>query len=143
MELYTKYRGEEAGYRQAKLEDFMDIMELPQFDHELKWRKVVEKPPRRKINYGNSTIRRSNSSQSKEAQVVAQNPAVRNTGMVRANSNSLTNKELKKHKPSTPSSSSSSSGEEEDMDDDMEDDSRDTLNDTLNDKFSTPTGSKD
>ena len=100
VELFTKYRGEESGYRFAKLEDFMDTTELPLFDHDLKWRKVVEKPPRRKINYGANTVGRSNSSQRKESQTEDQTPAIRQTGIIRANSNSLSN-ELKKHKPST------------------------------------------
>ena len=132
VELFTKYRGEESGYRHTKLEDFMDTYELPRFDHDLKWRKVAEKPPRRKINYGTNTVGRSNSKQRKESQAEVQTPAIRQTGIVRANSNSTSN-ELKKHKPSSPSSSSSSSGEDEDMDD-----SRNTETDS----FSTPTGSK-
>ena len=142
VELYTKYRGEEAGYRLAKLGDFMDTMELPQFDHDLKWRRVVEKPPRRKINYGNSTIRRSNSSPNQRcSNSTDETPAVRNTGLVRANSNSITNNDLKKLKPNTPTSSSSSSGEDDDREDDMED--MDDERDPLEEEFSTPTGSNE
>ena len=137
IELFTKYRGEEQGYRFTKLEDYMDTNELPTFDHDLKWRRVVEKPPRRKIVYGNNKVARSNSRQRQEGQTSDQTPASRQTGLIRANSNSVSN-ELKKHKLSTTSSSSSSSEEDEDM----IDDSREEII-TDEDKFGTPTGAKE
>ena len=42
IEVYTKYRGEAAGYRVTKLEDFTDPKLLPAFDHSIRWRKVTE-----------------------------------------------------------------------------------------------------
>ena len=136
VELFTKYRVEEFGYRLAKLDDFMVTAELPLFDHNLKWRKVIEKPPRRKINYGNNTVGRTNVRQSKDGQTKDHTPANRQTGIIRVNSNSLNN-ELKKHKLST-TSSSSSSDEDEALNDDSKDDKG-----METDTFSTPTGRKE
>ena len=47
MEVYTKVKGEESGYRREKLEDFTDISLIPEFDYSIKWRKLQEKTPRK------------------------------------------------------------------------------------------------
>ena len=56
IEVLTKERWSEEPYRSVDLKDFMGEMELPPFDHSRRWLQRLDRPPRRKIVYGNPSI---------------------------------------------------------------------------------------
>ena len=56
VEIFTKLKRSEEGFRKANLEDFMETAELPAFDHELSWKRRSERFERRKPNYRNSNL---------------------------------------------------------------------------------------
>ena len=136
VELFIKYRGEQSGYRQIKLSDFMDTNNLPSFDHKVHWKRFVDQPPRRKVTYKSVTAVTAKSVTAVTTNSVTavktvtgvtgsmdtvENPtggkSPRITGLTRANSNSLSS-ENKKQK--LASAVSSSSDEDEDEEDDYE-----------------------
>ena len=47
IEVFTKTKGEETGYRKVELDDFTDMSAVPEFNFTIKWRKFTDKPPRR------------------------------------------------------------------------------------------------
>ena len=51
IEVFMKYKGEDAGYRLVKLSEFTDITAVPEFNHKIRWKRYVDRPPRRKIRY--------------------------------------------------------------------------------------------
>ena len=51
IEVNTKHKGEGVGFKLVKLSDFTDIMAVPKFDHRIRWKWFVDKPPRQKISY--------------------------------------------------------------------------------------------
>ena len=108
IELYTKYKGEEAGYKLTRLEDVMNTEDVPQFSHEIKWKRMTDRPPRRKVIYG-----RPDKLQDTEQ------PAIGQPGMIRANSNS-TGGTMKRVRLNASSSSSSDDEEEEEEDEEEE-----------------------
>ena len=136
IEVYTKYKGESTGYRLVKLEEFTDVSRLPTFDHQIKWRIVPDRQPRRKVIYKDMTsrpahakARQGTSSSGNPATGLSarEQPAPQSelssnngtlSGLIRANSNSTTGtmkKVRRSHTPPSsklPSSSSSSSSEE-------------------------------
>ena len=110
VELFTKYRGGEIGYRLVKLDEFLDITKVAAFDHKVKWRRVTDQPPRRRVQYNpDRDVERDPLSTDSPPQL----PADRIT---RANSNSTSN-EPKKQKIRADSSSEE---DEEDMEDEDE-----------------------
>ena len=48
MEIFVKYRGENTPFRQVRIDDFTDPEEVPAFNHNIKWRRYEDKPPRRR-----------------------------------------------------------------------------------------------
>ena len=50
IEVYIKYKQEETGFKKVDLAEFTDKVDIPQFDHTIKWRKYNDKPPRRHNN---------------------------------------------------------------------------------------------
>ena len=59
LELFVKTKGDEAPYRQVPLEEFTDIEQVPIFDHKIKWKYHVDKPPRRAAGSRDSRDHRS------------------------------------------------------------------------------------
>ena len=55
VELYIKTKGSNTGYRFEKMEDFLDMTQVPTFDHRVKWRKTTDQPPRRIVHYNKTT----------------------------------------------------------------------------------------
>ena len=51
MEVFLKYKSEEEGYKKVALEDFMNKVELPAFNHSIKWRNGGQRPQRRNRDY--------------------------------------------------------------------------------------------
>ena len=49
IEIFVKYKGENAPFRMVKIEDFTDPKLVPKFDHSIKWKIFEDKPPRRKL----------------------------------------------------------------------------------------------
>ena len=49
LEIFVKTKGEESPFRNIKIEDFTEIKDVPSFDHSIKWRRTVDKPPRRRM----------------------------------------------------------------------------------------------
>ena len=47
IEILVKTRGEDGGFKKVKMEDFVDPKEVPVFESNIKWRKYIEKPPRK------------------------------------------------------------------------------------------------
>ena len=53
VEVYTKYKGSDEPYKRSALEEIVDITLIPSYDHKIKWKQRAERPPRRKVQYGN------------------------------------------------------------------------------------------
>ena len=51
MEVYTKIKGEEQGFKKVHLEDFTDTKLIPKFDLRIKWRRYKDKLPRNPNNH--------------------------------------------------------------------------------------------
>ena len=51
LELFTKMKGEEEPLKKVELEDFMEIKDLPAYDHSIHWKISREKKPRGRIEY--------------------------------------------------------------------------------------------
>ena len=58
VDFFTKERGSDKAYKKIALEDVTDVTKLPKFDHGIKWRKRIERPPRRKVEYNMSSVMR-------------------------------------------------------------------------------------
>ena len=127
IELYTKTKGEESGFKRIELNEFTDMTRVPEFDPTIKWKRYVDKPPSRKDkNWEDRGQRPSTMGQQsrerygwKQKEVVNsagdEDPASRNleTGLIRSNSNT-TNSQSKKQR--LEAESSSSDGEDSRMD---------------------------
>ena len=59
VEVYTKERGGDEGYKEVDLEDFMSEVECPPFDHTIRWKKHSDRLNIREIDYNRSTRRPS------------------------------------------------------------------------------------
>ncbi len=55
IEIFTKYKGSKEGYRMVDMSDFLYDETLPQFDHNIKWKRKQDKPARRFPTYRNAT----------------------------------------------------------------------------------------
>ena len=126
VELYIKTKGGKTGYRFEKLENLIDMTQVPTFDHRVKWRKTVDQPPRRIVHYNKTT----------ETEIIdplsTDTPAT-NPGITRANSNS-NNSQAKKQKLGATSSESEGEGDteaDEESDSRMEDESEHEVEDTI------------
>ena len=117
IEIYMKYRGDDTPYRLADISDFVDPGKVPPFDHRLKWRRIQDKPPRRKLT-GQPAGRKNTDKD-------PVNPLIRQ----HSNTEKLNNTTKK----AKLNSSSSSDGEEDEEMDNIESDK---------DDFSTPSGGK-
>ena len=116
IELFTKEKGSDEGFKKIKLEEFMNTDDLPRYDHSVKWKIRVERNTRRKIDYSKmkaelpsrrkSVSRRPDTEKEKKQTTVI--PAI-----IRQHSSTGEEEARKKHKKKEESSSSSSSGEEE------------------------------
>ena len=51
IEVYTKTKGGDAGYRKVKLNEFTDMTLVPNFNHEIKWKVFADKPPRKSCKW--------------------------------------------------------------------------------------------
>ena len=52
LEVFLKTKGTKEQYKQVKLKDFVgDLGTLPPFNHDIKWKKNVDRPYRRKLDY--------------------------------------------------------------------------------------------
>ena len=137
VEVFVKYRDEQSGFRKVDLDEFADMSSIPHFNHRIKWRKVNDKPPRRKVDYG---ANRGNQEKGKTTEKVTE----RKQGLIRANSNS-TASEKKKSKIAAESSSSSSAGsgsDDEDDDNEKSEAMEETEEAEESEIFQTPAGGK-
>ena len=109
------------GYKVIKLDDFTDTSQLPPFNHDIKWRIVTDKPPRRKVLYRQHPVRTSNTAENPSAGKKPDQHVNTLAGLVRANSNSISNSNKKQKRSAlssrstSPSSSPSTSDKEEMM----------------------------
>ena len=129
IEIFTKNKGEEAPYKQVRIEDITDITAVPLFDHSIRWRKFEDKPPRRKLtehSTGKTTTQGGPGTREKRSGIpVAQsrvNPLIRQHSL---------NKEDEETKKKTKLSTSSSEA------DDMEE------SDSSDESADSPSGRKD
>ena len=138
IEVFVKTRGEEGGFKKVKLEDFTDVSGIPEYNHEIRWKRYVDKLPRkatshREENREKPSTRRENDRR-QEGGVTTQpntgkeqNKSPANSGtMVRANSNSVVS-EKKRRKRLNADSSNEEETEEDRENDDMEEDREDIL----------------
>ena len=51
IQIYIKYKDEDSGIKLVKMGDFTDIKEVPPFNHSLRWKRFMDRPPRRKVYY--------------------------------------------------------------------------------------------
>ena len=51
IEVYTKLKGQDKPFRKVELEVFVDMKELPNFDHKLSWKTNENRPPRRTLQF--------------------------------------------------------------------------------------------
>ena len=58
LEVFMKTRGTDEAYMKIPLEDIVDNVNLSVFNHKIQWKKKVDRPPRRKINYNTGSITR-------------------------------------------------------------------------------------
>ena len=142
IEIFTKYKGEEAGYRKVKLSDFTDILEVPEFNEKVKWKRYIDKPPRRKANYQSgwgqrpSTVGQlsnGDTAGATRAEKTTIGKVVSDKPLIRANSNTLSNKN-KKAKLNSSSDEDMSGVENDEESGEESGDSREA--------FETPTGKK-
>ena len=54
LEILTKEKGSEEPFRQVNLTDFIGETVLPTFDHTIKWRRLVDRPTRRRVTSSRS-----------------------------------------------------------------------------------------
>ena len=54
LEVFCKEKGSEAAYEKVELDKIMKEESLPDYDLDKKWSVKAERPPRRKVDYGNS-----------------------------------------------------------------------------------------
>ena len=117
IEIFTKRKGEEEGYRKVNLVEFTDISKIPEFNHRIKWRRYVDKPPRQRHGQLDrqrcrpSTQAQYGTGRSTQPEVPPTRKDPLALPITRANSNS-TNSDSKK-----PRLEASSSEEEEDEED--------------------------
>ena len=105
IEIFVKNKGEGVPFRQIKIKEFTDITKVPCFDHSIKWRRYVDKPPRRVVSRPARGEQQSTSPSSQQAS----NPLIR-----QHSTGEGTDDRSKKTKLDSRSS-------DEDMDDDMSD----------------------
>ena len=149
IEVYTKVKGEETGYRKVDLDDFTDMRAVPSFNYGMKWKRYVDKPPRRATNNWEdlgprpsvmgqpiknrnvTKTRKDNEPDREREQEKTDDPSSGKNPMVRANSNSneIRNKKQKY---------SAVSSEEEDCQ--MEDENEEEEEDEDIQHYSTPAG---
>ena len=134
LEIYVKYRGENAPFRQIKLEDFTDMSVVPPFNHNIKWRWYEEKSPRRRRGQqvdrqrkltdepatGEILPQRTPPGPPIQAHIGRNVNTVEQTSLIRQHSES-SDKDMEHKKPRVNSTTS----EDEDMEDDDEEDESD------------------
>ena len=49
IDIFIKYKSEGVPFKLVKIEDFTDANRVPGFDHSIKWKCFLDKPPRRKL----------------------------------------------------------------------------------------------
>ena len=158
VEIYTKLRGDDHGFKKVPLEDFTDPKMIPKFDAKIKWRRYKDKIPRisnkrwedrgerpstRKTHSNKEQQYRNTANTDKEQQSKpadhdtssrAEDPSTRQgeniPPVIRQNSNSHTSLSKKQKRYTSPASS------DEEMD--MEKSSADSWNQS----FATPSGEK-
>ena len=47
VEVFTKYKGEDKGFRRVRLSELTDMSAVPAFNYNVKWKRYQDKPPRR------------------------------------------------------------------------------------------------
>ena len=72
IEVYTKYRGTGEGFKKVKLDEFLEMELLPEFEHDLKWKKRTEREERRKPNYRSTKPDENPTSRNKEQSMIRQ-----------------------------------------------------------------------
>ena len=136
VEIYTKIKGDDIGFRKVSIEDFIGDTTIPDFDRNIKWKRYLDRPPRRTTNQWESRGQRPSTQNKGPAKTSGffKEKTQATQPMTRANSNSL-NSTSKKQKLYNEESSSSS-GEEED--EQMEDATDTTNEEPETDRFATP-----
>ena len=125
IDIFTKVTGEDTGYKKVALEDFTDMALIPDFNHQMKWKKYQDKPPRRRTTIreelgtrpstrGQSTSTNTDFRQAK--QTTQKHQLVRTNSGTSATSNKVSSKKAKL------SSSSSSEDNTEYTEDDVVED---------------------
>ena len=107
IEIYTKRKGGEAGYRLTNLNDFVGQQQVPLFDHRIRWKKFVDQPPRRIVTYKKTQEQDPLRMDSLPGGTPLDGAASQPTGIVRANSNTV-NSNSKKIRVDASSSESNS-----------------------------------
>ena len=116
VEIFTKRKGGEAGYRLANLNDFIGQQQLPPFDHNIRWKKFIDHPPRITVTYKKTLEQdplRIDRAASQPGGILLEGAASQPTGITRANSNTV-NSNSKKIRVDSSSSDSSSDTESSD-----------------------------
>ena len=55
IEVFTKWKGKDEGFKKTNLQEFLGEESIPNFEHDIKWKKKVDRPERRIPNYRNRT----------------------------------------------------------------------------------------
>ena len=149
VEVYTKYRGDNTGFRKVTLSEFTDVTTLPKFNANLKWKRFQDRPPRKSSHWEDLGARPSTAGQTnidlrrhtkdntnkEDMTMDTGSPSTGKTSstnpLIRANSNS-TMSTSKKTKTNMYSADSSEEDDEEYLSDSAE----------QKQKFRTPTGTK-
>ena len=109
IEIYTKLKGEDKGYRKVTLTDFTDMSKIAKFNAKIKWKRYQDKPPRRTQKTWKDFGQRPSTlgqiqqqgtiykNAGKEMEVDYDTPAGGKNPLTRANSNTTTSA-AKKHK---------------------------------------------
>ena len=51
IEVFVKTKGEEGGFKKVNLEEFTDVSGIPEYNHEIRWKRYVDKLQRKVTSY--------------------------------------------------------------------------------------------
>ena len=72
IEVYTKYRGTGEGFKKVKLDEFLETESLPEFEHDIKWKRKTDREERRKPTYRTTSTDGNPTSRNREQSMVRQ-----------------------------------------------------------------------
>ena len=127
IDIYVKYKSEGVPFKPVRSEDFTDATRVPDFDHTIKWKCFLDKPPRRKLGAGSRTDNRVARGQTTETEDPTKGK------LIRQHSNTSDKSQNKKHKMGSSSSPSTSSDENDEME----------LSDSGKEEVGSPSGRKE